>query len=150
MFSPQLLIVFQELGNWGQGLASLFIMSPKGALRYIEKQGDPFASKQQIIWGKVVEREGEYRIPCSPFFCFLQHQFQASKCSKVDLFGFFSRALLNLTDQIYHTFQGDQFSLLYTNSLVNADLFYANFTNTSFQKIPIPHLTCTMTQKVLH
>ena len=27
--------------------------------------------------------------------------------------------------------------LAYTNSLVNADLFYANFTNTTFQKIPI-------------
>ena len=30
---------------------------------------------------------------------------------------------------------------VYTNSLVNANLFYANFTNTTFQKIPIPHLT---------
>ena len=38
----------------------------------------------------------------------------------------------------------------YTNSLVNADLFYANFTNTTFQKIPIPHLTRTMKQKFLH
>ena len=27
----------------------------------------------------------------------------------------------------------------YTNSLVNADSFYANFTNTTFQKIPITH-----------
>ena len=33
------------------------------------------------------------------------------------------------------------FSFEYTNSLVNADLFYVNFTNTTFQKIPIPHLT---------
>ena len=31
----------------------------------------------------------------------------------------------------------------YTNSLVNADSFYPNFTNTTFQKIPIPHLTRT-------
>ena len=38
----------------------------------------------------------------------------------------------------------------YTNSLVNADSFYANFTNTTFQKIPIPHLTRTMKQKFLH
>ena len=30
----------------------------------------------------------------------------------------------------------------YTNSLVNADSFYANLTNTTFQKIPIPHLKC--------
>ena len=29
--------------------------------------------------------------------------------------------------------------ILYTNSLVNADSFYANFTNTHFQKVPIPH-----------
>ena len=29
----------------------------------------------------------------------------------------------------------------YTNSLLNADSFYANFTDTNFQKIPIPHLT---------
>ena len=32
----------------------------------------------------------------------------------------------------------------YTNSLVNVDLFYANFTNTVFQKIPILHLTNNM------
>ena len=39
---------------------------------------------------------------------------------------------------------------IYTNSLVNADLFYANFTNTTFQKEPrcmyltrIPSLTHT-------
>ena len=38
----------------------------------------------------------------------------------------------------------------YTNSLVNADSFYANFTNKTFQMKPIPHLTCTMKQKVLH
>ena len=40
--------------------------------------------------------------------------------------------------------------LQYTNSLVNADSFYANFTNTTFQKIPIPHLTRTMKRKFLH
>ena len=38
----------------------------------------------------------------------------------------------------------------WTNSLVNADSFYANFTNTTFQKIPIPYLTLTMKQKFLH
>ena len=38
----------------------------------------------------------------------------------------------------------------YTNSLVNADSFYANFTNATFQKILSPHLTCTMKQKFLH
>ena len=37
----------------------------------------------------------------------------------------------------------------YTNSLVNTDSFYANFTHTTFQKIPIPHLTHTMKQKFL-
>jgi hypothetical protein len=31
----------------------------------------------------------------------------------------------------------------YTNSLVKEDLFYTNFTNMTFQKIPIPHLTHT-------
>ena len=36
----------------------------------------------------------------------------------------------------------------YTKSLVNANSFYANFTNTTFQKSPIPHLTCTMKQKI--
>ena len=39
---------------------------------------------------------------------------------------------------------------MYTNSLVNTDSFYMNFTNTTFQKIPIPHLTRTMKQKFLH
>ena len=38
----------------------------------------------------------------------------------------------------------------YTNSLVTAYSFYANFTNTTFQKVPIPHLTRTMKQKFLH
>ena len=38
----------------------------------------------------------------------------------------------------------------YTNSLVNADLFYANFTNMTFQKIPFPHLTHTIKHKFLH
>ena len=38
----------------------------------------------------------------------------------------------------------------YTNSLVNADLFYVNFTNMTFQKNPIPHLTLTMTKKFPH
>ena len=28
--------------------------------------------------------------------------------------------------------------------LVNADLVYVNFNNTTFQKVPIPHLTCSM------
>ena len=31
----------------------------------------------------------------------------------------------------------------YTNSLVNADSFYENFTNATFQKVPISHLTRT-------
>ena len=30
----------------------------------------------------------------------------------------------------------------YTNSFFNANSFYVNFTNMTFQKIPIPHLTC--------
>ena len=34
----------------------------------------------------------------------------------------------------------------YSNSLVNADSFYANFNNKTFQKIHIPHLTNTMKQ----
>ena len=36
----------------------------------------------------------------------------------------------------------------YTNSLVNGDSSYKNFTNTTFQKFPISHLTRTMIQKV--
>ena len=36
---------------------------------------------------------------------------------------------------------------VYTNFLINGNSFYANFTNTTFQKIPIPHLTRTMTKK---
>ena len=39
---------------------------------------------------------------------------------------------------------------IYTNSLVNAKSFYANFTNMIFQNVPIPHLTLTMKQKLLH
>ena len=39
---------------------------------------------------------------------------------------------------------------LYTKSLVNTNSFYTNFTNTHFQKVPIPHLTRTMKQKFLH
>ena len=37
-----------------------------------------------------------------------------------------------------------------TNSLVKAELFYANFTNATFQKIPIPHLKPTKIQKFHH
>ena len=37
-----------------------------------------------------------------------------------------------------------------TNSLVKAELFYANFTNATFQKILIPQLTHHMTQKFHH
>ena len=33
---------------------------------------------------------------------------------------------------------------VYTNSLVKADSFYANFTDTTFQKIHIPHLIRTV------
>ena len=33
--------------------------------------------------------------------------------------------------------------------MVNADLFNAIFSNTTFQKIPIPHLTGTMTQNAI-
>ena len=43
-----------------------------------------------------------------------------------------------------------QFGIVYTNSLANADLFYVNFTHTTFQKVPrvmnltwIPSLTHT-------
>ena len=38
----------------------------------------------------------------------------------------------------------------YTESLVNTNLVYTNFTNTHFQKDPIPHLTRTMEQEFLH
>ena len=43
-----------------------------------------------------------------------------------------------------------QNSLMYTNYLVNADSFYVNFTNTTFQKIPITDLTHTIKQKAIH
>ena len=42
------------------------------------------------------------------------------------------------------------FFVSYTKSLVNMNSFYTNFTNTHFQKVPIPHLTRTMKQKFLH
>ena len=35
-------------------------------------------------------------------------------------------------------------------SLVKADSFYANFTNLTFQKIPIPHLTHTIETGILN
>ena len=38
----------------------------------------------------------------------------------------------------------------YTSTLVDEESFYANFTNTTFQKIPVPHLTRAMKQKTLH
>ena len=38
----------------------------------------------------------------------------------------------------------------YTNSLINADSFYANSKNTTFQNIPIPHLKRTLKQNFLH
>ena len=38
----------------------------------------------------------------------------------------------------------------YTNSLLIADSFYANFTNVNFQKIAIPHLTRPMKDKLFH
>ena len=34
--------------------------------------------------------------------------------------------------------------MTYINSLINADLFYTNINNTTFQQIPIPHLTRTI------
>ena len=37
---------------------------------------------------------------------------------------------------------------LYTKSLVNTNSVYTNFTNTHFQKVPIPHLTRTMQQNI--
>ena len=40
------------------------------------------------------------------------------------------------------------FLLEYTKSLVNTKSFYANFTNTHFQKIPIPYLTRTMKPRI--
>ena len=43
-------------------------------------------------------------------------------------------AALDLINPFYLLWQ-------YTNSLVNADSFYANFTDMNFRKIPIPHLT---------
>ena len=49
------------------------------------------------------------------------------------------------------TFSGLHFLFYkYTKSLVNTNSFYTNFTNTHFQKVPIPHLTRTMKQKFLH
>ena len=33
---------------------------------------------------------------------------------------------------------------MYINSLVNVNLFYANFTNTQLKKVPITHLTCAI------
>ena len=39
---------------------------------------------------------------------------------------------------------------IHNNSLVYPDLFYMNVTNKTFQKKPIPHLTHTMKQKVIH
>ena len=47
------------------------------------------------------------------------------------------------------TFHNKKLLLLYSNSLVNVDSFYTNFTKATFQKIPIPHLTCTMKHKFL-
>ena len=38
----------------------------------------------------------------------------------------------------------------YTNSLMNADLFYAHLTNTTIQNVPTPHITCTMKQNFFH
>ena len=37
----------------------------------------------------------------------------------------------------------------YTKSLVNTNSFCTNFTNTHFQKVPMPHLTRSMKQKFL-
>ena len=45
---------------------------------------------------------------------------------------------------------GERLLIMYTKSLVNTNSFYTNFTNTHFQKVPIPHLTRTMKQKFLH
>ena len=42
------------------------------------------------------------------------------------------------------------FPFAVSKSLVNTNLFYTNFTNMHFQKVPIPHLTRTMKQKFLH
>ena len=39
-------------------------------------------------------------------------------------------------------------SLYVTKSLVNTNLFYTNFSNTHFQKVPISHLTRTPSPRV--
>ena len=52
-------------------------------------------------------------------------------------------AALDLINPFYLLWQ-------YTNSLVNADLFYANFTDPTFRKIPIPHLIRPVKQIFLH
>ena len=54
--------------------------------------------------------------------------------------------------QITAQLNSEQFCdwLKYTKSLVNMNSFYTNFTNTHFQKVPIPHLTRTMKQKFFH
>ena len=41
-----------------------------------------------------------------------------------------------------------ELNMKYTNSLINVEWFYANFNNTAFQWIPIPHLTHTMKRKL--
>ena len=61
--------------------------------------------------------------------------------------------VVNINELMLHPFRRIEICnvfKMYTNSLVTTDLFYANFTKTTFQNIPIPHLTPTMKQRVLH
>ena len=50
--------------------------------------------------------------------------------------GFVATLLLEIGDLISNPFYLPIYTFQYTNFLVNADLFYANFTNITFQKEP--------------
>ena len=58
---------------------------------------------------------------------------KATKIWKKNLFWPFLRILSQTSNKIHRD--------TYTKSLVNTNSFYTNFTNTHFQKVPIPHLT---------
>ena len=64
---------------------------------------------------------------------------------------FFSAApLAQNSPELHFCFINSSIHYSALKSVVNRDSFYTNFTNKTFQKIPIPHLTCAMKLKFLH
>ena len=98
-----------------------------------------------LIWGNTVNGEVEAKFSLSGLLLLMQptSPFVRTECSRSHWV--FKSLWSNLKWERLLKLMN-----IYTNSLVNVDSFYVNFTNRTFQKFPIPHLTHSMKQKFLH